>query len=104
MRHAKGAVHRAGMDGAGIARHVGGGDSVRMRGARHGRGLDRAEGQGRIIFSPTLTFARQRFDRRGRPAAIDRFVKSESTTVIEYGWREDVTLMLRTRQRIESFS
>jgi hypothetical protein len=62
------------------------------------------EGHGRIIFSPTLMLAKQRFDRRGKTGPAARFVKSESVTLIEYGWRDDVTLMLTTRQRVEGFT
>jgi protein XagA len=62
------------------------------------------EGEGRIIFNPSVMLARQRFDRRGRALPVDRFVKSEGVTLIEYGARENLTLLLTTRQRNEAFT
>lgn len=59
------------------------------------------EGQGQIIFNPSLMVAAQRFDRRGKSLRSDRFIKTESMTLIEYGFRENLTLMLTTRQRGE---
>jgi protein XagA len=61
------------------------------------------EGAGQVIFGPSLMEARQRFDRRGRARRTDRFVKTENTTLIEYGFRENLTLLLVTRQRTEAF-
>jgi protein XagA len=62
------------------------------------------EGAGQIIFNPSLMAASRRFNKRGRPVRTDRFIKSESRTLIEYGFREDLTLKLATRQRVEGFS
>ncbi len=46
--------------------------------------------------------AGQRFDQRGRPGRIDRFVKQDTGTLVEYGLREDATLLLMLGQRTEA--
>jgi protein XagA len=61
------------------------------------------EGRGRIIFSPSAMAAAQRFDRRGKPARIDRFVKQDTTTTVEYGLREDLTISLAMGARVEAY-
>jgi hypothetical protein len=61
------------------------------------------EGQGQIIFSPSVMFASQRFDKRGRARATDRFVKSDNIAQIEYGFREGLTLLVRTEQRGKAY-
>jgi protein XagA len=61
------------------------------------------EGQGQIIFSPSVMFAKQRFDKRGRGRPADRFVKSDNIAQIEYGFRENLTLLVRTEQRGEAY-
>jgi protein XagA len=62
------------------------------------------EGDGQIIFNPSIMLARRRFDQRGRALPTDRFVKGENTTLIEYGFRQDLTLMLTSRARNETFT
>jgi protein XagA len=61
------------------------------------------EGQGQIIFSPSVMFAKQRFDRAGRGRPTDRFVKSDNIAQIEYGFRDNLTLLVRTEQRGEAY-
>ncbi len=70
--------------------------------AAHAAAWLQPEGQGQIIFSPSVMFATQRFDRRGRARAADRFVKSDTVSQIEYGFRETTTLLARTEQRVEA--
>jgi protein XagA len=61
------------------------------------------EGRGQIIFSPSAMVASQRFDRRGRPARVDRFVKQDTQTHLEYGLRENLTVSLATGARGEGY-
>jgi hypothetical protein len=49
-------------------------------------------------------FAKRRFDNAGRARPADRFVKSDNIAQIEYGFREDLTLLLRTEQRGEAYT
>jgi hypothetical protein len=60
------------------------------------------EGRGQIIFNPSVMVASQRFDRTGRPARSDRFVKQDAQTLVEYGLRENVTVSLATGARGET--
>jgi protein XagA len=61
------------------------------------------EGAGQVIFNPSIMLARQRFDRRGRALPADGFVKGENTTLLEFGFRENLTLQLVARARNEAF-
>jgi protein XagA len=62
------------------------------------------EGQGQIIFNGAVMAAGQRFTRQGRAIRTERFVKQDSGTLVEYGFRRDVTLLLLASQRIEGFT
>jgi protein XagA len=61
------------------------------------------EGRGQIIFSPSAMVAAQRFDRRGRVARTDRFVKQDTQTTVEYGAQRGLTLMLGLGTRTEAY-
>jgi protein XagA len=61
------------------------------------------EGQGQIIFNPTVMSAGGRFDRSGRSERIDRFVKQDNVTLVEYGARPNVTLVLQLGNRGEAY-
>jgi protein XagA len=62
------------------------------------------EGRGQIIFNGGVMAAGQRFGRNGRTIRTDRFVKQDSGTLVEYGFRRGVTLLLLASQRIEGFT
>ncbi|MGL4240617.1 MAG: hypothetical protein ACRCTI_05835 [Beijerinckiaceae bacterium] len=61
------------------------------------------EGQGQIIFNPTVMVSGARFDGRGREQKTDRFVKQDSRTLVEYGLAKDVTLVLQLSNRAEGY-
>jgi protein XagA len=61
-------------------------------------------GRGQIIFSTSLTDAKQRFDRKSKPRRTDRFSKQEGLTSIDYGLHERLTVTgaLGTRRAVFS--
>jgi protein XagA len=61
------------------------------------------EGRGQIVFSPSAMTSGNRFSRDGRHVRIDRFVKSDTITLVEYGLRENLTLILATGGKAESY-
>jgi protein XagA len=67
----------------------------------HGGAWLQPSGQGQIIFNPSAMTTTSRFDRRGRATRIDGFAKQDNAIRVEYGIREDVTLILHTLQRTE---
>jgi protein XagA len=61
------------------------------------------EGRGQIIFNPSAMVATKRFDRKGTARSTDRFLKQDNQTLVEYGWKQGLTLILHSSQRTESF-
>jgi hypothetical protein len=61
------------------------------------------EGRGQVIFNPSVMVAGSRFDRTGRPWRTDRFVKQDNITLIEYGLRSNLTLLLNLTSRGEAY-
>jgi protein XagA len=62
------------------------------------------EGRGQIIFSPSLMSTTRRFEHGGASRPSDRFIKFENQMMVEYGWKQGLTLILQSGQRTETFS
>ncbi len=61
-------------------------------------------GEGRILFTPSVTFSKARFDQTGQPRRADRFTQQDSPIVLEYGYTSDLTLILFSRSRTDGTS